>query len=149
MTSSLNVTLTRFPACCVVIAMMTSEMPGLTLGGIGPVVQHIEVAHRQSSERARIHAVQGVHAQGDRRDALRIDSAREGPHAAGPAEEMVQALLAELIVDQVAFAGQQAHVAGRYEGKPCARLRAERAVAAEGDLLEVGFGLEAHRAAMA
>src|SRR5436190_2514366 len=122
MTSPFNVTLTRVPAGCVVIAMVASEMPGFALGGIGPVVQHIEISHRQRRERARLHAVEGVHAQRERRDALGVDGAREGPYAAGPAEEMVQALLAELVVDQFAFAGQHAHFAGRYEGEPRTRL---------------------------
>ena len=99
-------------------------------------------------ERRDVDVVEAADVDRDHLLALRILAARECPHPALPAEQVVDGLLAELVVLEVLRARAQPEVLGRNERPQRAALLTERAVAG-GDAAEVGRHLEAHLAAMA
>src|SRR4029079_690324 len=103
---------------------------------------------RSGRESGDVDVVEAADIDCDHLIALGIFAARECPHAALPAEQMVEGLLAELIVLEVLRARAQPELFGRHERPQRATLLAERTIAC-GDAAEVGRHLEAHLAAMA
>src|SRR3954452_5413022 len=83
-------------------------------------------------ERRRLHAGQAPQIDGHRLLSGGVCPAREGAHAAGPAEEVVRGASAELVVGEIALARQQAEALGRGEREQPPRARADRAVARVG-----------------
>src|SRR5262252_7234418 len=94
------------------------------------LVAAVDIRHARIDEFRRIDAV-------ERRQHHGIESAfagfgvrmPEGPHAAGPAEAVMDAPWAELVVREVGFPGEQPDVVGAHRGEPRPLLCADRAVA--------------------
>src|SRR5262249_18099238 len=91
---------------------------------------------------------EAAHVDRDHLIALRSGSARERAHAALRTEQVMDRLLAELVVLELLGAGAQREACRRHERPERAALLADRAVAGD-DVAEVGRHLEAHLAAMA
>src|SRR5262245_47950313 len=103
---------------------------------------------RRERERRDIEVVEAAHVDRHHLAALRRRSAREGGHPALRAEQVVDRLLAELVVLEILRSSAQREMLRAYEGPERAALLADRAVAGD-DAAEVGGHLEAHLAAMA
>src|SRR4051794_20323518 len=85
-------------------------------------------------ERARLHALQAAHVDGDHRRAIALFPAREGLNSAPRAEKVVDVHLVELVVDEPFVAREEFELVGRDEREKVSLSRADRAVASN-DLL--------------
>ncbi|HEU4486688.1 MAG TPA: hypothetical protein VFR96_14470 [Povalibacter sp.] len=113
------------------------------------VVSAIEICDWQRREFGVLDTVQAAHDHDMHPFALRVRALRERLDAAAAAEQMLDAMLIELIPAERVFTLQQSESAGRYCREPRPSLAADRAVASEGPLAQVEIGLVAHRATMA
>src|SRR5262245_22282771 len=103
---------------------------------------------RRERERRDVELVEAAHVDCHHLAAVRRRSAREGAHPALRTEQVVDRLLAELVVLEIVRSGAQREMLRRHEGPERAALLADRAVAGD-DAAEVGGHLEADLAAMA
>src|SRR6266851_1387651 len=116
----------------------------------GPVPRALEAAavERLGVERRDIDVVETANVDRDHLLSARRSSARECPDAALRTEQVVDGLLAELVILEVVRAGAQGEMLRRDEAPQRAALLTDRAVAGD-DGAEVERHLETHLAAMA
>src|SRR5262245_36555847 len=103
---------------------------------------------RRERERRDVELVEAAHVDCHHLAAVRRRSAREGAHPALRAEQVVDRLLAELVVPEIVRSRAQREMLRRHEGPERTALLADRAVAGD-DAAEVGGHLKTHFAAMA
>src|ERR1700741_330026 len=103
---------------------------------------------RLALERREIDIVEAAHVDRDHRLALGADPAREGLPAAGAAEEMMDAVLVELVFGKAVFALEQLELAWRREGEQQSQCLAVRTIALDHGA-DIGGDLVADALAMA
>src|SRR6185437_15184536 len=121
------------------------------LGRVEPIV--VAAIHVADGERGELGGAEVVERGQRHRDIVAADlldmPPRKRTDSAGPAEQVMALLRAELVVAEIVLAREHAQILRLAADRPVALLGADRAVALARPGLEIEVSLEPHRAAMA